>query len=277
MKELTKSAILGLYKYSGASAVQEHLSHWLGQGFLSILLLHRVTDDIPPDGLTVTTTWFRGLCRLLRERFNVVSLSEAMHLLENPQTLPRRVVAITFDDCYRDNLPAARVLAEHDLPACFFIPTAFPGTDYVFPWDQGLTRMANLSWQDIREMADMGHEIGSHTVHHANVAEIDADETRRELVVSKKTLEEELGKQVRWFAYPFGTRAHFPPERLPLVYETGYHGCFSGFGGFVYPGMAGQIIPRLPVPYFRSLLKLELYLTGSLSWAFSLKRKVGML
>ena len=44
-------------------------------------------------------------------------------------------MAITFDDCYRDNLFAARVLAEHGLPATFFIPTKYVGTDQVFPWD----------------------------------------------------------------------------------------------------------------------------------------------
>src|SRR5437879_5499233 len=160
MKDLTKATLLGLYKYSGAVAVQERVSYWLGNDFLPILLFHRVTDDIPPDGLTVTTAWFHGLCRLLRKRFQVVSLSEAMDLLDSGQKLPRRLAAITFDDCYRDNLFAARILAEHGLPACFFIPTAFPATEHVFPWDQGLRRMANLSWDDIREMAGLGHEIG---------------------------------------------------------------------------------------------------------------------
>jgi hypothetical protein len=54
-------------------------------------------------------------------------------------------------------------------------------------------------------------------------------------------------------------------------------GFFSGFGGFFYPWMKSQIIPRVPVPYFRSLLNLELYLTGCLDWVYALKRKVGMI
>jgi peptidoglycan/xylan/chitin deacetylase (PgdA/CDA1 family) len=277
MRELAKSTLLSLYKYSGALAVQERVSYWFGNDFLPILLFHRVTDEIPPDGLTVTTAWFRGLCQLLRKRFHVVSLSEAMHILESRQRLPRRMAAITFDDCYRDNLFAARILAEHKLPACFFIPSAFPGTNHRFPWDNGLRPLPNLSWLDIREMANLGHEIGSHTVHHADIAQLSGEETRRELVDSKKTLEENLGRPVRWFAYPFGTRANFPRERLSMVYEAGYRGCFSGFGGFARPGIKEQIIPRIPVPYFRSLLNLELYLTGCLGWVYSLKRKIGMI
>src|SRR5205823_14077393 len=108
---------------------------------------------------------------LLRNLFNVVSLSEAMRLLNSGVPLPRRLVAITFDDCYRDNLFAARVLAEHGLPACFFIPSAFPGTDHVFPWDAELKKMANLSWDEIREMVNLGQEIGSHKVHHADLGQ----------------------------------------------------------------------------------------------------------
>ena len=274
MKQLAKKTLLGLYKYSGALAVQERLAYRAGNGYVAILLFHRVTDEIPPDGLTVTTAWFRGFCRLMQKRFNVVSLSEAMRLLERGEKPPRRTVAITFDDCYRDNLFAARVLAEHQLPACFFIPTAYPGTEHVFDWDRDLKRMANLSWEEIREMARLGHEIGSHTVHHADMAKIDVDQARRELTESKKTLEDQLGRRVQWFAYPYGGRDNFLPERLPLVYEAGYRGCFSGYGGFAYPPLAGQIVPREAVPYFRSLLNLEVHLTGCLGWMYSFKREV---
>ncbi len=168
---MVKSTLLGVYKYSGAMAAQERMSYWAGRTFLPILLFHRVTDDIPPDGLTVSTAYFRGLCRLLHRRFNVVSLSKAMHFLDHDVRLPHRTVAITFDDCYQNNLWAARTLAEHKLSACFFIPTAFPGTDHIFPWDQGLRPLPNLTWDGIREIADLGHEIGSHTVHHEDMAQ----------------------------------------------------------------------------------------------------------
>jgi hypothetical protein len=66
------------------------------------------------------------------------------------------------------------------------------------------------------------------------------------------------------------------PEYLKLVFALGYDSCFSGHGGFVYPNMLGKIIPRIPVPYFRSLLKLELYLRGGLGWAQELKRNTGL-
>src|SRR5258708_1049749 len=68
MMKLATAAFLGAYKYSGLMAVQERIAHWAGRNFLPILLFHRVTDDIPPDGLTVSTGFFRDVCGLLQKR-----------------------------------------------------------------------------------------------------------------------------------------------------------------------------------------------------------------
>src|SRR5271154_2205946 len=143
MNSLTKSTFCAVYKYSGLMSAQERLAYWSGRRFMSVVLFHRVTDEIPVDGLAVTTTWFRGFCALMRNRFHVVRLSELHRILTAGETPRLRTVAITFDDCYRDNLFAARVLAEHGLPATFFIPTRYVGTEYVFPWDVDLKKMAN--------------------------------------------------------------------------------------------------------------------------------------
>src|SRR5713226_1523476 len=145
MKSFAKSAFCVLYKYSGAMHTQERLAYWSGRRFMSVVLFHRVTDEIPEDGLTVSTAWFCGFCELMRSLFHVVSMGEMHRILMSGGTAPPRTVAITFDDCYRDNLAAAHVLANYRLPATFFIPTKYVGTDHVFPWDVGLKRMPNLS------------------------------------------------------------------------------------------------------------------------------------
>ncbi len=273
VRDLVKGSLCGLYKYSGAMFAQERLACWSGRRFMSVLLLHRVTDEIPADGLTVGTQWFHRLCALLARRFHVVSLSEIVRRVRTGEDAPPRTVAITFDDCYHNNLGAARILAEYGLPACFFVPTQFIGTDHVFEWDRGIKQLANLDWDDLREMVRLGHEIGSHTVSHADLGTVSSEEVRRELIDSKKVLEARLGRPARWFAYPFGGHSNFRLADLPLVYEAGYEACFSGYGGFVRRGMDGTVLPREPVPYFRSLLNLELHLAGCLQWFYALKRR----
>lgn len=275
MKTLVKTALLTAYKYSGVPRLQEYCARRAGRSFLTVLVFHRVSDEIPEDGLTVGTQRFRAICRMLRHGFHVVPVAEIVRLLHAGTPLPPRMVAITFDDCYRDNLGAARLLTEHGLPGCFFIPTAFVGTDTVFPWDQALKRMPNLSWDDVRSLAALGHEIGSHTVTHPNLGATTAEQTRQELVDSKRTLEAQLQRPVRWFAYPFGGPENVQQGQLGLVAEAGYEACFSAHGGVVRAGHSSLLLPRTPVPYFGSVLNLELHLTGCLDWFYALKRRAG--
>ncbi len=275
LKAWTKSALCAAYLYSGAARVQEWLARRAGRRFVPVLLFHRVTDQVPEDGLTISTGRFRALCRLFRRRFRVVPLAEVFDAARTGKDVPPRTVAVTFDDCYRDNLFAARVLAEHRLPATFFVTTGFVGTDRAFPWDRGLPPLPNLGWDDVREMAALGHEIGSHTVNHPDLGIAPYDEAKREIFESKTVLEARLGRRVRWFAYPFGGRNNFRPEAAALVEEAGYDGCVSGYGGFVRPDSDPRILPRDSSPCYQGLLNLELHLRGCLGWYYALKRGTG--
>jgi peptidoglycan/xylan/chitin deacetylase (PgdA/CDA1 family) len=276
MKSFLKNSLLGLYKYTGVLRVQEVFSQWTGRCRAVILLFHRVTDEIPEDALTVSTGRFRRMCRLLRRSFRVVSLGDMYGLLGGGKALPRRAVVITFDDCYRDNLFAAQILAEHGLPACFFLPTGMVGTEHTFPWDLNPRRLPNLSWDDVRTMARLGFDFGSHTVTHANLAALSPEQARRELVESRATIEDQVGRHVRWFAYPFGGRQHFRREQLDLVEEAGYDSCLSAHGGFIHRRTDRRLLPREDVNFFRSMLHLELHLAGCLNWLHSCKRRLGL-
>ncbi len=275
LKTVAKATLCGLYKYSGAGRAHEALSRRAGRQFMVVLLFHRVTDAIPEDGLTVSTQRFRDVCRMLCRNFHVVPLGEVYRLLRRQEPIPPRTIAITFDDSYRDNLDAARVLAEFGLPATFFIPTSYVGTEQVFDWDRQLPRLPNLTWADVREMAGLGFEIGSHTVTHANLGSVSYNQARAEIFESKLVLEQRLGRPVRYFAYPFGGKHNVRPEVSPLIEEAGYEGALSAFGGFVRPGIDNRLLPREAVPYFHSLLNLELHLAGCLNWVYGLKRRLG--
>jgi peptidoglycan/xylan/chitin deacetylase (PgdA/CDA1 family) len=276
MLRLAKHTLCSVYKYSGVVHVQEAIAQRAGRSAMVVLLFHRVTDEIPEDGLTVGTAHFRRICAMLRRSFRVVPLAEICRQCRSGKPLPPRTVAITFDDCYRDNLFAARILAEYGLPACFFVPALLVGTDHVFEWDRHLKRLTNLTWDEVREIAELGFDIGSHTLTHPNLAAIPREHARREIVDSRKLIEDHIGRPVRWFAYPFGARDRFRPDLLPFVEEGGYEACFSGYGGFIDRGMTDAMLPREAVPQFHSVANLELHLRGCLHWLYALKRRVGL-
>ena len=70
----------------------------------------------------------RQMAWLAHLRFNVISLQEAVRRLLVGERLPRRAVALTFDDGTRDlNTLAHPVLMRHEFPATAFVVTRAMG------------------------------------------------------------------------------------------------------------------------------------------------------
>ncbi len=91
--------------------------------------------------------------RFLKRVANVVSLGEALHALSAGRGLPKRAVAITFDDGYRDNLDLAVPLLERlGLPATFFLVPGILSRSVeawweVLAWAFSCTSRTSLSWR----------------------------------------------------------------------------------------------------------------------------------
>ena len=113
--------------FSGAHAM---LRPVLG-GAGAVLMLHHVRparrDRFQPNRLLeVTPRYFeRVIRRLRRSRIDLVSLDEVHRRLRDGD-FPRRFVAVTFDDGYRDNLEFAYpVLQKYQVPFTIFVATSF--------------------------------------------------------------------------------------------------------------------------------------------------------
>ena len=79
---------------------------------------------------------------------------------------------------------------------------------------------AAMTWDQVRQMSRAGIEIGSHTVTHPILPNVDDDQLRDELVNSKIRLESELGYPVTLFCYPNGSY----DERVEAaVRDAGYN------------------------------------------------------
>jgi peptidoglycan/xylan/chitin deacetylase (PgdA/CDA1 family) len=236
-RRLVKELILNGVQYSGAEWLRDEI--WARRGLLPavVALFHRVTDTIPEDGITISSARFRQIVRTLKADYRPMSLSELVEHVEQKRTWPRRTVVVTFDDGYRCNYEeAAPILADAGVPATFFVVTELMGTDHVAQWDKHLSgRIHWMDWRQVRELAARGFEIASHTLTHLDLGRIRGAEARREIFDSRTRLEQELGQEVRHFAYPFGGRENLLPENRELVMEAGYRSCSSAIGGFVAP------------------------------------------
>ncbi len=88
-----------------------------------------------------------------------------------------------------------------------------------------------MSWDHVRQLRDLGFEIGNHTDTHIDMGVADSETVRGELTCSKKKLLEELGTELYLFAYPFGGREHMSIRSRALIREAGFSCCLSCYGG----------------------------------------------
>ncbi len=76
-----------------------------------------------------------------------------------------------------------------------------------------------MNVNQIKEMAEVGWEVGSHTMTHPNLTSLNRSQQLHEIVESRKFLETKLDVPVLTFAYPFG---EYDEGVINLVYSCGY-------------------------------------------------------
>ena len=181
-----------------------------------ILLYHRIGMPRPSSlvwGQYVAPPLFRSqLGCLAAEGWEGISLERA---ITGPSD-GRNTFALTFDDAYLSVYEHAfPVLVERGLTATLYVVVDSVGT--VNQWDcqRGDCVERIMTLGQIREMADRGFEIGSHTLSHPHLTGLDDDRLRRELVDSKHRLEDLLGREVSSLSYP-RCSARSPQREAPM-------------------------------------------------------------
>lgn len=164
---------------------------------LPILMYHMI-DGAPgpgPSSVHVSVEVFERQMEFLKVHgYRVIPLSEVVQAYKQGRPLPRKAVAITFDDGTLDNFDLAfPVLKKMGFPATIFMITSNIGQE---GW---------LGEQDLRILDQSGIEIGSHTADHAFLPNLETDEQiEDQLKRSKSRLEEVLGHPVTLLSYPAG-------------------------------------------------------------------------
>ena len=112
----------------------------LGPVRAAILRYHSVAEDPQAFATTIgagiihSVTAFAQQMELLAREYHPVTIEEIEGFLRGDRDLPRRAVAITFDDGFRDNCEsAAPILARFGLRAAFYVTTGCVGTGRA-PW-----------------------------------------------------------------------------------------------------------------------------------------------
>ncbi len=204
---------------------------------MAVLAYHKVDNRFEFGATTVTPKRFsEQIDELKRLACEIIPLP-------GDEVGSGRDVCLTFDDgydCfYRNVVPQLTAL---NVSATVFVITDFIGKTN--DWDIRLSYrpFVHMNEKQIREVAELGFEVGSHSCSHRDLTRLDDAALSAELVNSKRRLEDIIGKEVRTFSFPFGRHNR---EIVSASREAGYKLLF-GLGSSVEAG----VIPRMPVYRF---------------------------
>lgn len=203
---------------------------------IPILMYHQI-DEPPPRGtalrgLIVAPSSFAWQMRLLRFMgYRGLSMQDLLPYLRGEKT--GKVVGITFDDGYQNNLQhALPILKAHQFTAtCYGVSDMIGGTN---AWDRGLVAEKPLmTLTDWRRWHAEGMDIGSHTRTHAKLTELPPEQAHDQITRSKTALQDAVGCTINHFCYPYGW---FDDAHQAMVQQAGYLTATTTRRGRVQPG-----------------------------------------
>ena len=166
---------------------------------IPVLCYHQVREWTAADSkssrvyIMPVETFHRQMTALHDSGYHTILPAQLIDYLKTGRSLPSKPVLITFDDGtisqYTNALP---VLEQTGFNAVFFIMTVTLG------------RPGYLSSNQVRALSARGFIIGCHTWDHHSVTAYNDIDWKKQLIQPTRLLEQITGKEIKYFAYPFG-------------------------------------------------------------------------
>jgi peptidoglycan/xylan/chitin deacetylase (PgdA/CDA1 family) len=192
-----------------------------------VLCYHHIVAGKPKNSYEVSIDNFKSQMKALADSgYHTILPDQYYNYLTHGTALPPKPVMLTYDDTDEEQFSIAKPeMDKYGFKGVYFIMTISIG------------RPRYMSKEQIKQLADEGHSIGSHTWRHDRVdrlkdlntieyrgKKIEVNEWDFQLLNTKKQLEEMTGKPVEHFAYPFGI---WSKQALPKIEERGYKMAFQ--------------------------------------------------
>lgn len=192
-----------------------------------VLLLHHIPDHWIPR--------MEAVVAMMMEFATPVTYSEICAEPSSANGNTQARFSVTFDDGNLSQVKAAEHLQAMGVSACYFIiadalDADQAETDRICREQLWMDSTPFMVRDDLDRLLAMGHEVGSHTLGHVNLAEQTEDGLRAQIASSKEALDPWLGTSAH-FAWPFGGAPHFTRRAYDLVAEAGYASCATGMRG----------------------------------------------
>lgn len=173
---------------------KRHYANWhhVKEVKLPILMYHSISSG---NALRVPTKEFRTqMAYLKRQHYRTLTADEAVYALKHKALPQGKVVWITLDDSYKDNMTQAwPILKKNHQHATINFITGFTG------------KKNHLNLAEAQKMKASGNiDFESHTVRHLDLNDLTYQVQLTELTSSKKWLDQHLKQKTQVICYPAG-------------------------------------------------------------------------
>lgn len=230
---------------------------------IHILNLHYVTKNKISDS---DFQVFENFIIKLQKLGTIITLPEAINTLSNNNVdFYDTKFVLTFDDgfeeCYKIIVP---ILNKYNLKATFFINANYiqSCTTYQNNFNKRIKIVTKkpMSWEQLLEIHNNGHTIGSHTLDHLNMNNLNSEQLVYQIHKNKEILEYRLKFKCEHFAWPYGQMNDFPEKAL-LETEKHHKYIYSGTNYKKYYSYNKRIINRRHIEPFWPISHLKYFLS----------------
>lgn len=191
----------------------------IGNG-VHILAGHYISKEISDP------SQFYNLLNSLTNYCDFINIEEASELLQLQRHVKDKLIAFSFDDgfqeCFTQICP---ILKDFKTDAIFFVvPELISGNkdtkDFISQNRLSGVKKGFMNASQIKQIVDDGFKIGSHSYSHINLNTNDSAVLNREIIQSKVFIENLLGIECNYFAWPYGRMSDLSKDALTLLSDN---------------------------------------------------------
>jgi len=186
-----------------------------------VLCYHQIRNNLASDSKRahddiISPDKFREHMKMLADSgYHTISPDQLYNYLVFDGKLPEKPIIISFDDTDEDQFTVgASTLEKYGFKGVYFIMTVSIGRK---------GRINYMTTAQIKQLADEGNTIASHTYDHKNFAQFTDEDWKTQIDEPTKKLEQITGKKIEYFAYPYGV---YKASTLHKLKEHGFKAAF---------------------------------------------------
>ena len=164
---------------------------------------------------------------------------------------------ITFDDGYEDVfVNALPILNKYDFTATCFFVSKYIGKHNI--WDENKSNYIKLNLmnkEQVYEWSKNGMEIGSHSLDHKNLKDLNYNDKYSQITEPKETFNKLFSIDIKSFSYPFGK---IDDQSVEIVQDNYSYAVTTNRSRFTFNKFDNFKLPRIPINKKDNIFKFYL-------------------